>query len=488
MIRHTLQRKKGLRIKVDFNLLPQITTGSTFLMDISGSSSQTHIVSFIVTDIFGSVSTLSATDNATTFSLKIMSDGTYTMSVKAVDSFGNISPILTKQITAKTDTYVPYIRHTLNVSSDLQNDASYPFMIFYGSGGPSLGSPNSFSIINLPAGITCTKYTNISQNEQLSLTVSATVVGNVTMTIRLTEGANIHDLYVSLSIINPFSIFGVNEWHFPTAGIKTFIPTVTGLYSLLTIGGGGGGGASAGASDAGHSSGGGGGAGFISYIPSMELTSGITYRIVIGVGGTGSVYTIGANGGVSYIENLYTGTTIISSQGGIGGGRPSANGSGSYGGNGSSGGGGGATSGETASTYGGNGGTYGSAGTSGISGSYSSGSGQGSSIFSTLSSVGISAGVGGRSLPPPGMSHPLFPSYPAYGIGEGGMGFGAGGGGGSGTCGSNNPGYGGGGAGGIYPSSITPPSLASNGERAPGVHKSSVGGTGASGYVRIKLL
>ena len=79
-------------------------------------------------------------------------------------------------------------------------------------------------------------------------------------------------------------------------------------------------------------------------------------------------------------------------------------------------------------------------------------------------------------------------SYPALGIGEGGYGYGAGGGGGSGTCSANNPGYGGGGAGGIYPSSIAAPKLAAAGERAPGDHMSSVGGGGANGYVRIKLI
>ena len=49
-------------------------------------------------------------------------------------------------------------------------------------------------------------------------------------------------------------------------------------------------------------------------------------------------------------------------------------------------------------------------------------------------------------------------------------------------------GIGGGGAGGIHPAVIAPPKLASAGERAPGSHISSVGGSGASGYLRIKLI
>jgi hypothetical protein len=147
-----------------------------------------------------------------------------------------------------------------------------------------------------------------------------------------------------------------------------------------------------------------------------------------------------------------------------------------------------AGNGESGSSYGGNGGSGGNAGARAAGATKGSGSGQGTTLFSTLNTKGISISEGGRSLPPPGLTHPLYPTYPSLGVGEGGYGYGAGGGGGAGTCSSNNPGYGGGGAAGIHPAVLTPPKLASAGERAPGKHISSVGGSGASGYLRIKLI
>lgn len=488
MIVHQNSHGRRPQIDFNFNLLPQVPAGSQFSTTLDAVSNAGNIVSFTVTPPSGSPVTYPATGNAASFLTSHASAGSYTYSAYTTDSRGYTSAVVTKTLTAIVDNVIPYIRHTLNTSSSIQNDSVTSFNIFYGTGGPATGS-RSYSILNVPTGMTMSKTSGIVDNESLTMTLNSTISGGKVVTIRLTENGLTHDLSVSLSISSPTALGGENEWHYTTTSVKTFVPPQDGNYEIIGIGGGGAGGASSGPTDPmGHSSGGGGGSGTLNIITSITMYANRSYRIVVGSGGAGGFRVAGGNGGTTTVTDMSNSTVIFSASGGIGGGLPTSNGSAAYGGSGGSGGGEGSVNGESAPYYGGDGGKGGNAGARAYAASPGSGSGQGTTMYSTLATKNISIGDGGRSLPPPGLVHPLYSSYPALGIGEGGYGYGAGGGGGSGTCGSNNPGYGGGGAGGIYPSAIAAPKLAAAGERAPGVHMSSVGGNGANGYVRIKLI
>ena len=67
-----------------------------------------------------------------------------------------------------------------------------------------------------------------------------------------------------------------NIHSFTTVGTSAFVPVSSGTVEVLIVGGGGGGGASIG---------GGGGGGGVIYIPSVNVTSGTSYSIVVGDGG-----------------------------------------------------------------------------------------------------------------------------------------------------------------------------------------------------------
>jgi len=107
---------------------------------------------------------------------------------------------------------------------------------------------------------------------------------------------------------------------FTTVGTSTFIPAVTGNVEVLIVGGGGGGGGA---------SGGGGGGGGVIYMPSVSVTAGTNYPIVVGDGGVAlnngensSVFgATAAGGGTSGTHYLGIGTT-----GGSGGGAAAAGG------------------------------------------------------------------------------------------------------------------------------------------------------------------
>jgi hypothetical protein len=106
---------------------------------------------------------------------------------------------------------------------------------------------------------------------------------------------------------------------FRTPGSSVFIPAFSGNVEVLLVGGGGGGGGSLG---------GGGGGGGVIYMPSVSVTSGTSYPVVVGAGGTpennGLVSRVfdasAAGGGTSGIHDNGIGTA-----GGSGGGAPSNN-------------------------------------------------------------------------------------------------------------------------------------------------------------------
>ncbi len=480
-------RSRRAEVNLNFNLLPQTATNVQFNTSLEASSNAGNIVNFTVTKNGGNAITYPAIGNASSFLDKYTTAGQYTYTAFATDVYGNKSEIITKTIKVVVDPVIQYIRHTLNTTGSIQNDSTLMFEIFYGS-GPATGA-RKYSILDIPSGMTISKTTNIVDNEKLTMNLDSVIGGSKVITIRLTENGIVHDLPISLSILNPLALGGENEWHYITTRTKLFTPPVSGNYEIIGIGGGGAGGASSGPTDPmGHSSGGGGGSGILTIMNSVYLSTDKVYRINVGAGGAGGLRIAGQNGLKTTMVEDITNVTIFTAVGGTGGGLPTSNGSAAYGGNGGSGGGEGSVNGESSSSYGGNGGSGGNAGARAAGATKGSGSGQGTTLFTNLNTKGISISEGGRSLPPPGLTHPLYPTYPSLGVGEGGYGYGAGGGGGAGTCGSNNPGYGGGGAGGIHPAVIAPPKLASAGERAPGSHISSVGGSGASGYLRIKLI
>jgi hypothetical protein len=106
---------------------------------------------------------------------------------------------------------------------------------------------------------------------------------------------------------------------FTTLGPSSFIPAFSGNVEVLLVGGGGGGG---------RSLGGGGGGGGVIYMPSVSVTSGTSYPVVVGDGGpsgsngeASSVFDANAaGGGTSGIHDNGIGTA-----GGSGGGAPSNN-------------------------------------------------------------------------------------------------------------------------------------------------------------------
>ena len=95
-------------------------------------------------------------------------------------------------------------------------------------------------------------------------------------------------------------------------GSGSFVPSSNLSADCLVVAGGGGGGAGA--------VGGGGGAGGLRGLVSQSLTSGITYSVTVGGGGTAGVweFTKGGTGGPSSISG--TGLTTITAAGGGGGG------------------------------------------------------------------------------------------------------------------------------------------------------------------------
>lgn len=262
-----------------------------------------------------------------------------------------------------------------------------------------------------------------------------------------------------------------------TVGSSTQVPIitvdtkgrVTNLTSVTVSGGGGatpipvtsltvagGGGATVG----------GGGAGGLIALP-FTMTSGVTYTIVVGAGGTGAVYTgtatAGTNSTISSPSYTYA-TAIGGGRGGIG----VASGTGGAGGAGGSGGGGGwGTSGSSAGGAGTSGqGFNGANGTAGTSG----GGGGGSAAAGTSGSVpnggaGASSSITGSAV-----------NYAGGGAG--------------GTAGATNPtgGVGGGGNGGSgsTPTNTTSGSI-NTGGGGGGSTTSGVGGNGGSGVVILSI-
>jgi hypothetical protein len=106
---------------------------------------------------------------------------------------------------------------------------------------------------------------------------------------------------------------------FTNVGTSAFVPAFSGSVEVLIVGGGGGGGASLG---------GGGGGGGVIYIPSVNVTSGTSYPVEVGQGGSsgtsGGASTVfgatAAGGGTSFSTHPPTYSTGAGTAGGSGGG------------------------------------------------------------------------------------------------------------------------------------------------------------------------
>ena len=290
---------------------------------------------------------------------------------------------------------------------------------------------------------------------------------------------------------------------FTTVGSYTFIPDFSGNVEVLIVGGGGGGG-----STGNNGSSGGGGAGGVVYIPSVSVSAGTNYPIVIGDGGAS-----GTNG-----ENS-SAFTAIAAGGGRGGLPYPTNGDGS-GNNGGSGGGagggnitniGGSSSGNSPGTnsnaiiHGNNGGSMTSTLTD--ANRAAGGGGAGTKGFDTDTNSTADGGQFGFSSGGDGIMYNILgPSYYWGGGGGGagrfsigGWGGRGGGGGGGGSQGSNSGGPGGGsaltsgGAGNVVGSGAVPDRGGGNGGAntgggGGGGSYNNVGGKGGSGIVVIRYL
>jgi hypothetical protein len=290
---------------------------------------------------------------------------------------------------------------------------------------------------------------------------------------------------------------------FTTVGSSAFIPDFSGNVEVLIVGGGGGGG-----SIGFNGSSGGGGAGGVVYIPSVSVSAGTNYSIVIGDGGAS-----GANGQNS------SAFTAIAAGGGRGGLPYPTNGDG-CGNNGGSGGGagggnntniGGISSGNSPGTnsnaiiHGNNGGSM----TSNLTDDYraAGGGGAGTKGFDTDTNSTADGGQFGFSSGGDGIMYNILgPSYYWGGGGGGagrrsigGWGGRGGGGGGGGAQGSNTGGPGGGsaltsgGAGNVVGSGSIADRGGGNGGAntgggGGGGSYNNVGGRGGSGIVIIRYL
>ena len=156
----------------------------------------------------------------------------------------------------------------------------------------------SYNLTNLIRGDASFSNVDVSQNLNplISTITQATGTGG---TVTISGGYIIHS--------------------FRTPGSSSFIPAFSGNVEVLLVGGGGGGGGSLG---------GGGGGGGVIYMPSVSVTSGTSYPVVVGAGGLPGNNGIAsrvfdasaAGGGTSGIHDSGIGTA-----GGSGGGAPSNN-------------------------------------------------------------------------------------------------------------------------------------------------------------------
>jgi hypothetical protein len=324
----------------------------------------------------------------------------------------------------------------------------------------------------------------------LSLDGQTLASGSITTSITRIGG--------TVSIIGEYIIHS-----FTTVGSSAFIPDFNGSVEVLIVGGGGGGG-----STGFNGSSGGGGAGGVVYIPSVSVSAGTNYPIVIGDGGAS-----GANGLNS------SAFTAIAAGGGRGGLPVPTNGDGT-GNNGGSGGGagggnitniGGISSGNSPGTnsnaiiHGNNGGSM----THNLTDDYraAGGGGAGTKGFDTDTNSTADGGQFGFSSGGDGIMYNILgPSYYWGGGGGGagrrsigGWGGRGGGGGGGGAQGSNTGGPGGGsaltsgGAGNVAGSGNIADRGGGNGGAntgggGGGGSYNNVGGKGGSGIVVIRYL
>ena len=205
----------------------------------------------------------------------------------------------------------------------------------YNCSDSSFNSRGSNAFIRLPTGVT--NFTNIIA---LKITADADkVIVSNTHYVYIYKWNNSLSSWSQVTVLNvfpltqqlqPFTVLqgtggtvtntnGVIIHRFINVGTHAFVPASSGSVEVLIVGGGGGGG--------GRLGGGGGGGGVI-YIPSVSVTAGTSYPIVVGDGGNAlnngqdsrAFFATAAGGGTSGVHDNGVGTT-----GGSGGGAASNN-------------------------------------------------------------------------------------------------------------------------------------------------------------------
>jgi hypothetical protein len=251
---------------------------------------------------------------------------------------------------------------------------------------------------------------------------------------------------------------------------QQLIPVSLNSIEVILIAGGGGGG---------QDSGGGGGAGGLLYTSSQSVSTGISYNIVIGAGGNGSVSYSDAMSG---IDSTFSGsgTTTLTAVGGGGGGGIGGSYAAKSGGSGG----------------GGSGGGSGGAGT-GVSGQgYAGGTGDPNGPNYPAGGGGGAGGVGGNAVRPDtngaggvgSSTYSTWLSATNSGLDVGGTRYIAGGGGGTNGSYYGVGGSGGGGAGALAPSSAGQPGISNTGSGGGGGTSGTtlVGGNGGNGLCIIR--
>ena len=205
----------------------------------------------------------------------------------------------------------------------------------YNCSDSSFNSRGSNTFLRLPTGVT--NFTNIIA---LKITADADkVIVSNTHYVYIYKWNNSLSSWSRVTVLNvfpltqqlqPFTVLqgtggtvtntnGVIIHRFINVGTHAFVPASSGSVEVLIVGGGGGGG--------GRLGGGGGGGGVI-YMPSVSVTAGTSYPIVVGDGGvtlnngqnSSAFNAIAAGGGTSGVHDNGVGTT-----GGSGGGAASNN-------------------------------------------------------------------------------------------------------------------------------------------------------------------
>ena len=222
------------------------------------------------------------------------------LSVSSIDVSGNLNPLTTNTLTLGLPSKVwgnAYIRDISISSIDVSINSINPFL-------------NNRSSLGLVTKTWSNAYLRDASVSSIDISQNLNPLVSGSSTVSTAQGTG-----GTVTISGGYIIHS-----FTTVGTSIFRPSSNGSVEVLIVGGGGGGG--------GRLGGGGGGGGVI-WIPSVNVSSDISYTIVVGDGGTtlnngqnsSAFGATGAGGGSSGVHDSGVGTA-----GGSGGGAASNNG------------------------------------------------------------------------------------------------------------------------------------------------------------------